>query len=173
MPGVDVVGDILDTDVLQQAGLAEARVVVLACENDSAALLAATVIRDFAPNLPIIACAALKENVERIQHGGADFALSISQVSGQILAHHILGEIVSQQTYIKLVKQKAAWLAGRHPLDTDIASGSHCNIVAIGRNGDTVLDIADDYVLEENDDIFVCGTADALNQFKATTSSDL
>ncbi len=171
MPGVDIVGDILDTDVLQQTGLAEARVMVLACENDSAALLAATVIRDFAPDLPIIACAALEENVERIQHGGADFALSISQVSGQILAHHILGEMVSQQTYIKLVKQKAAWLAGRHPLDPDITAGSRCSIVAVGRNGDTVLDITDDFVLEENDDIFICGTVDTLNQFKATSSS--
>ncbi|MCP4488199.1 MAG: hypothetical protein GY820_12885 [Gammaproteobacteria bacterium] len=171
MPGVDVVGDMLDSNVLQQAGLATARTIVLACENDSATLLAATVVRDFAPDLLIIACAALAENVERIQHGGADFTLSISQVSEQILTHHILGEMASQQTYMKLVRQNADWLAGKHPFDPEITN-RHCNIVAVGRNGETLLDIADDFVLEQDDDVFVCGTVDALNQFKATSSSN-
>ncbi len=167
LPGVDVVGDMLDTCVLQQAGLAKARTIVIACENDSATLLAATVIRDFAPDLPIIACAALEENVERIQHGGADFALSISQVSEQILSHHILGEMTSQQTYMKLLRQKADWLAGRQPLDPTITTGNNCNIVAVDRNGEILLDIAGDFILEENDSVFVCGTVDGLNQFKA------
>ncbi|MCP3688265.1 MAG: hypothetical protein GY784_07615 [Gammaproteobacteria bacterium] len=167
LPGVDVVGDMLDTNVLQQAGLAEARTIVIACENDSATLLATTVIRDFAPDLPIIACAALEENVERIQHGGADFALSISQVSEQILSHHILGEIASQKTYMKLVRHNAAGLVGVHPMDPAITAGNNCNIVAVERNGEMLLDIAGDFVLEENDSIFVCGTADGLIQFKA------
>jgi len=104
--------------VLEQAGLADARVVILAGENDSATLLAATVVRDFAPDVPIIACAALEENVNRLQQGGADFALSVSQVAGQLLAHHILGKMVSQQAHIKLVKHPAAQLAGHHPLFT-------------------------------------------------------
>jgi len=53
--------------------------------------------------------------VNRIQQGGADFALSASQVAGQLLAHHILGEMVSQQAHIKLVKPAATSLKGLHP----------------------------------------------------------
>jgi len=70
----------------------------------SPTLLAATVVRDFAADVPIIACAELADNVGRIQQVGADYALSVSQVAGQLLAHYILGEMVSQQTRIKLVK---------------------------------------------------------------------
>ena len=99
-PGVHVVGDIIDRDVLARVPLAGARVVVLALDKDSAALPAATVLRDHAPDLPIIAGVSLAENVARIQHAGVDYALSVSQVAGQLLAHHVLGETVSLQPRI-------------------------------------------------------------------------
>lgn len=165
-PNIDVVGDLLDTSILERAALAEARVVVLACENDSATLLAATVVRDFAPDVPIVACAALEENVSRIQHGGADFALSVSQVAGQLLAHHILGEMVSQQSHIKLARHNAAEFSGLHPLDPTITGDSQCNIIAIGRGKTVILDKLDELVISEEDNIYICGTADALNRFQ-------
>lgn len=163
--GVDLVGDILDTGILERADLATARVVVLACENDSATLLAATVVRDYAPDLPIIACVALEDNIARIQQAGADFALSVSQVSGQLLAHHILGEMVSQQAHIKLVKRVAGSLIGRHPLDSGIREQTQCTIVAVERAGEVIMDISPSLVLAEGDDIYICGTIDGLNRF--------
>ena len=81
-PHVDLVGDVLDTNVLGQADLTTARVIIIAGENDSATLPAASVVRDYAPDVPILACAALEENVGRILQAGADFALSVSQVAG-------------------------------------------------------------------------------------------
>ena len=165
LPGVDIVGDVLDSSVLEKAGLAEARVVILAGENDSATLLAATVVRDFAPDIPIIACAALEENVTRLQQGGADFALSVSQVAGQLLAHHILGKMVSQQAHIKLVKHPAAQLAGHHPFESGIDETNQCRIVAVERAGEIIMEIASDFVLQAKDDIYVCGTVEALNRF--------
>ena len=165
MPNVDVVGDVLDSSVLEQAGLADARVVILAGENDSATLLAATVVRDFAPDVPIIACAALEENVNRLQQGGADFALSVSQVAGQLLAHHILGKMVSQQAHIKLVKHPAAQLAGHHPFESGIDETNQCRIVAVERAGEIIMEIPSGFVLDAGDDIYVCGTVEALNRF--------
>ncbi len=172
MPNVDVVGDVLDSSVLERAGLADARVVILAGENDSATLLAATVVRDFAPEVPIIACAMLEENVNRLQQGGADFALSVSQVAGQLLAHHILGKMVSQQAHIKLVKHPAAQLAGHHPFESGIDETNQCRIVAVERNGEIIMDLPATFVLAADDDIYVCGTVDALNQFYDSFQQD-
>ena len=165
IPNVDVVGDVLDASVLERAGLADARVVILAGENDSATLLAATVVRDFAPDVPIIACAALEENVNRLQQGGADFALSVSQVAGQLLAHHILGKMVSQQAHIKLVKHPAAQLAGHHPFESSIDESLQCRIVAVERDGVIIMDVPTSFSLTADDDIYVCGTVEALNRF--------
>ena len=163
---VDVVGDVLDTDILESAGVRQARVVILACVNDSATLLAATVVRDYAADVPIIACAELADNVGRIQQAGADFALSVSQVAGQLLAHHVLGEMVSQQTRIKLVKLGAERLAGRHPLEPRIREHTGCSVVAVERAGEIILDFPPSFVLAEADALFVCGTVKALEHFR-------
>jgi Kef-type K+ transport system membrane component KefB/Trk K+ transport system NAD-binding subunit len=164
-PAVDVVGDLLDTSDLERAGVATARVVILACDNDNATLLAATVVRDFAADVPIIACAELADNVGRIQQAGADYALSVSQVAGQLLAHHILGEMVSQQTRIKLVKLAAGRLVGRHPLESEIRERSGCSVVAVERDGQITLDIPSSFVLAEDDGLYVCGTAEAIHRY--------
>jgi Trk K+ transport system NAD-binding subunit len=172
LPNVDVVGDMLDSSVLERAGVADARVVILAAENDSATLLAATVVRDFAPDIPIIACAKLEENVHRLQHAGADFALSVSQVAGQLLAHHILGKMVSQQAHIKLVKHAAQPFAGRHPFASEIDPVRQCRIVAVERGGEVIQEFPPDFVLREDDDIYVCGTLEALNRFYDSYQQD-
>jgi len=172
LPNVDIVGDILDSSVLERAGLDNARVIILAGENDSATLLAATVVRDFAPDIPIIACAKLEENVNRLQQGGADFALSVSQVAGQLLAHHILGKMVSQQAHIKLVKHTAVQLAGRHPSDSGIGDAQQCRIIAVERAGEVIMDFPAEFTLAEHDDIYLCGTVESLNRFHDSFQQD-
>ena len=164
-PGVDVVGEVLDAAVLESAGVARARVLILACENDNATVLAATVARDYAPDVPIIACAILEENVGRIQQAGADFALSVSQVAGQLLAHHILGEMISQQAHIKLVKVDAGRLVGHHPLKSKIREHTGCTVIAVERGGEILMDIPPSFVLAEDDALYVCGMVDAFDRF--------
>ena len=164
-PGVDMTGDFLDTGTLDRAGAAAARVVILACGSDSATLLAATVARDFAPHVPIIACAELEENVGRIQQAGADFALSVSQVAGQLLAHHILGEMVSQQAHIKLVKLNAGRFSGRNPLDIRVRERTGCTVIAVERGGEIIMDLPPSLEVLPEDAIYVCGTVNAFDRF--------
>lgn len=165
--GVDVVGDVLDPKVLALAGVSQARVVILACEGDSATLLAATGVRSFAPDVPIIACIDLSENVERVHRAGADFTFSVSQVAGQLLAYHVLGEMVSQQARIKVGKVDAGALAGRYPMEPEIRDRTGCTIVAVEREGEVVLDMPTGFVLQDTDAIHVCGTVDAVGAFSA------
>ena len=122
-------------------------------------------VRDYAPDVPIIACAALEDNVGRIQQAGADFALSVSQVAGQLLTHHILGEMVSRQAHIKLVKRSAGKLVGHHPLESSIRERTGCTIVAVERATEVIMDIPSEFTLGEADELYVCGTVDALNRF--------
>ncbi len=157
--------DVLDTRVLERASVSTARVVILAAENDSATLLAAIVVRNHAPDVPIIACAALAENVGRIQQAGADFALSVSQVAGQLLAHHVLGEMVSHQARIKLAKLDAGRLAGHHPLESRVRERTGCSVIAVERAGEVIMDIPPSFVLAEEDALYVCGTAPAFDSF--------
>jgi Trk K+ transport system NAD-binding subunit len=155
--GVDVVGDILDTDVYDHADVLDARVVILTCEDDNTSVLASTVIRNYAPDVPIIACTQLEESVGRSQQAGVDFAVSVSEVSGQLLAHHILGDMVSQQTHVKLVRLAVGNLAGSHPSQTKIHDRTGCTIIGIVRKDTVIIDFPESFKIEESDDIYICG----------------
>jgi hypothetical protein len=65
------------------------------------------------PEVPVIAWVNQAENVLRIHRAGADFALSISQVSGQMLAQKLLGqEAVAVDPQLKVLKVSPDGLAG-------------------------------------------------------------
>ena len=163
--GVDVVGDVLDVRVLDRAAIAEARVVILALDSDRAALFAAAVVRDHVPEIPLLACVSHVENADRVQRAGADFALSVSQVAGQLLVHHVLGEMVSHKPRIKMVKLRPGPLAGRHPLAARIRERTGCSVVAVERTGEVLMEIPASLVLEPEDALYICGTPAAFDRY--------
>ncbi len=166
IPGVDVVGDVLDESVLERAPVAAARAVILALESDNATLLVARVVRGYAADVPIIAAARALENVERILAAGADFALSIGQVAGQLLSHHVLGEAVSLQPRIQLAKVPPGGLAGRHPLAAGIRERTGCSVVAVERQGEILIDFPSDFELSGDDALYLCGTGNAFSRYR-------
>ena len=112
--GVDVVGDFLDTEVLAASDARTAQAVILTLDADNATIFAAAVIRNLAPDAVIIAGTSRVEIASRIHRAGADFALSVSQVGGQLLTYHILGqESVSLEVATKLVAASGTSLTGR------------------------------------------------------------
>lgn len=163
--GVDVVGDVLDVRVLDRAAVAEARVVILALDSDGAVLFAAAVVRDHVPDIPLLACVSHVENADRVQRAGADFALSVSQVAGQLLVHHVLGETVSHKPRIKMIKLRPGPLAGRHPLAARIRERTGCSVVAVERAGNVIMEIAASLVLEPEDALYICGTPAAFDRY--------
>ncbi len=171
-PGVDLVGDVTDPEVLDLLPLADARVAALALGAESPTVYAATLLRDHAPDLPIIAGARLAESVARVHRAGADFALSISQVAGQLLAHHVLGETVSLQPRIKLALVSAGQLEGKNPIRERIRERTGCTVVALDRGGTVTMDFPTDLELASDDAIYICGTADAIERYREEFPTD-
>ncbi len=167
-PGVDVVGDVLEPGVLEAGGVADAQVVILALDSDSATLFATVIVKDQAPDVTVIARVNRAENVERIHHAGADFALSISQVSGQILAQRLLRqEAIAVDSQLRVLKASAARLAGRHPRKLDVRQKTGCSIVAVERGDDLIVEFDSDFRFGDNDLVYVCGTNSATLKFVA------
>jgi Kef-type K+ transport system membrane component KefB/Trk K+ transport system NAD-binding subunit len=165
-PGVDIVGDVTDPAVLEELPLARARVVALALGAESPTVYASTALRAHAPELPIIAGAKRASSISRMYRAGVDFALSISQVSGQLLAHHVLGETVSLQPRIKLVLVSAGRLEGKNPLSERIQERTGATVVALRRGGDATMDFSPDLTLGPDDAVYVCGTAEAITRYQ-------
>jgi Trk K+ transport system NAD-binding subunit len=170
-PGVDIVGDIVDPGVLECLPLSETRVIVLALDTDSETVVAATLLRDSAPDIPIIAGASSAANVAPIRKAGADHVLSVSQVSGQLLAHHVLGETVSLQARIKLVKVGPGRLVGKNPVAERIRERTGCTIVAVEREERVHMDFPAQFRLSQDDALYICGTTNGVERYQEVFSA--
>jgi len=163
LPGVDVVGNALDQEVLERAGVRDASAVVLALSNDNEGLFAATVVREFAPQVALIARVNQAQTVKRLYQVGTDFALSIGQVAGQLLARQMLGEeYVSLEPTVKIVKVDGSSFAGQHPLRTGLRERVDVLVVALERGTTVVVEFSDDFRIVAGDALFLCGAPDAL-----------
>jgi Trk K+ transport system NAD-binding subunit len=157
--GVDVVGNALDQGTLERAGVREAGAVILALSDDSEGLFAATVVRELAPEVPLIARVNQAQTVHRLYRVGADFALSTGQVAGQLLAQHLLGEeYISLEQDLKLVKVEAGALAGHHPFRARVQETTGCQVVAIERAGEVLVELDDRFQMAEDDAVFIAGS---------------
>lgn len=159
--GVDLVGNVLDPSVLDKGGIKEARVAVLALNSDDATLFATVMIRDAAADVPIVARVNHSRNVENIYRAGADYALSISDISGEMLYTRLLGRSARTReehrsvTHVPVREKDGVALrdAGIRELG--------CSAVALRRDGEFLTNMTAGTVLRAGDDLYICGTIEA------------
>lgn len=163
---VDVVGNILEHATLERAKVRSASAVVLALSNDSAGVFAAAVVRDYAPEVRLIARVNLAPNVARLYQAGADLALSVGQVAGQILAHHLLGETaVTVEQRLKLARLTAGTMVGGHPWQASVREKTASAVVALERGADVLVEFDPEFQVRADDVLFVCGTTASLEKY--------
>jgi len=163
--GADVVGDFLDPELVARAEPGRADAVLLALDRDSSTLFAALVVRELAPQVPIIARVNEAANVERIHLAGADFALSISQVAGQIVGHRILDEeSISVEPGLRVRALDTASLAGRTLGDLALRERTGCSAVALERGEELRVELDESLRIEAGDRLFVCGATESIRR---------
>ena len=171
VPGVDVVGDVTEPDVLESAGIEEASTVILALSDDTLAIFATLVIRELAPEVEIIARANDTESVRKLYRAGADYVLALSTVSGRMLASTILEEeVISFDQQIEIVRMQPGALAGRTLAEADIRAVTDCTVVAVERDGTIETDLAPDFRLERDDRVIVAGPDHGIAAFSSLAS---
>jgi len=172
-PEVDQVGDMLDVKTLEAAGVKNAQAVIMALDTDSSTLFATVILKDLAPEVPVIARVNQAENVERIHRAGADFALSISQVSGQMLAKKLLGqESVAVDPQLKVLKVAPDGLAGRNPAELGIRERTGCSVVAVERGDDVIVEFEPGFRFQPQDSVYICGSGNAMRRFREVFGRD-
>ncbi|MCX6873429.1 MAG: NAD-binding protein [Verrucomicrobia bacterium] len=166
--GVDLVGNVLDPELLVKVGVQEAQAVILALSEDSTTLFATVILKDMAAHVPVIARVNRPENVERIHAAGVDFALSISQVTGQILARKLLGKrAVSLDQALKVSMVTSPKLVGGHPTALRIREHTGCSVVAVERGEEVLVRFEREFAFEASDSVYICGSEEATRKFAA------
>lgn len=165
-PDVDIVGDVTDPATLEQADLERARAVVLALDSDTTTIFTTLVINQLAPDIEIIARVHNADNVWKVYNAGADFALSMSTISGEMLASLLIHDrdILIPQTDFEFVRTKAPRVAGQTLEEAHIRAETGATIVAVERADDLITDLAPDFELAEDDVLIASGTPDAVDR---------
>ncbi|USZ69770.1 NAD-binding protein (plasmid) [Halorussus salilacus] len=168
-PGVDVVGDATDPETLVEAGIEDARTVVLTLADDTLTGFATLVVRDLDPDVEVLARAEETENVRKIYRAGADYVLALSTVSGRMLASTILEdeEVLSMDEQVEIVRTTAPKLAGRTLAEADVRARTGCTVIAVERDGEVVTDLGPEFRLQRDDDVVIAGTDESVGRFTA------
>jgi Trk K+ transport system NAD-binding subunit len=166
-PAADVVGDATDPDVLRQAGIEEARTLVLAPSNDTTTVFATLVARELDSEIEIVARAQETANTRKLYQAGADYVLALATVSGRMLASTVLEseEFISPATQVEIVRTSAPNLAGESLAEADVRAETGVTVIAVERNGTTVAELDPDFTLRTDDEVLVTGTDEDIGRF--------
>ncbi|MGH9423883.1 MAG: potassium channel family protein [Thermoanaerobaculia bacterium] len=163
--GVDVAGNVLDPSVLDRAGLHECRAVVLALNSDDSTLFATVIARDAAGDVPVIARVNHSRNIDNIYRAGADFALSISDISGEMLSARLLGRVARSRDEHRRVVRVVARVG--HSLREMPLRSHGCSLLAIKRAG-VFLPVTPHLFIQPGDELYVCGGTEAAKNVAET-----
>jgi Trk K+ transport system NAD-binding subunit len=166
LPGVDCVGNVLDPTVLESAGLLNSRAVILALNSDDATLFATVIVRDAVADVPVIARVNHGRNLVNIDRAGADFVLSISDVSGEMLSARLLGRAVrSREEHRQVISASVRRMSGKSLRELAIR-GEGSSALAIQRGGHFITRLTAETLLQEGDALYVCGIADTVRSME-------
>lgn len=154
-PNIDFAGDVLDQAVLEKANLADARALILALDSDDSTLFATVIARDLAADVAIIARVNHARNLDNIHRAGADYALSIADVSGQMLSARLLGRKARvREEHRRVVRVDGASVANRSRAEL---AGAGQIVLAVERGGLVVHEVSRE-TMQRADGAWVCTT---------------
>ncbi len=164
---IDVRGDVTDADTLIDADIENARSIVLAIDNDTAAIYATLVLEKIAPETEVIARANETETVRKLYRAGAEYVLALSTVTGRMLSSVLLEdeELLTPETQFEIIRTTAPNLAGRSLDDADIRARYGCTVVAAERDGELLTTLGPSFTIREDDTLIIAGSDETVNRF--------
>lgn len=168
---VDVVGDPTDEETLHEAGVEEARTIVVALDDgDDDAILTTLVAQQINPEAEILAAVGKTSNVSRIRSAGADYVLALPNVAGRLVTLTLSeGEAMSFDEQVHIRRLPASAIVGDHLDPTAFRDETNCAVVGVERDGQ-LYTVADDFEIERDDFVVVAGMDSDLDELEGETS---
>jgi Trk K+ transport system NAD-binding subunit len=135
--GADVVGDGCSRAVLAEAGVADADAVVVGLPDDSKALLATVLARALNPDVEVLVRVGDTAATRKAFSAGADYVLSVPQVSARMVARELRGEeVLAPASQVRLVRVPATPFAGTTLAESGIYERTGCRVIAVEDDGE-------------------------------------
>ena len=167
-PGVDVVGEASDEAALKEAGIENARSVILAIPDDTETEFATLVMRDLNRDLDIAARTEEEETVQKMYRAGANYVLSLAQVTGRMTASAVLEDetVISMDTQVNVRRTEAPGLVGQTLAEADVRARTGCTVIAVERGDEVRTDVGPEFRVESGDRLVIAGSDEGTKQFR-------
>lgn len=168
---IDVVGNITDRSTIERADVGNADAVVLCLDGDISTIYASILIAQVAPDVEIIARVDETESISTLYQAGADFVLSLSAVTGEILAAELLGILGEEggflpaSTEFKFARAAGSHFAGQSLAEIDLRRQTGCTVAAVERGDKLWTDVRGDFIVEDDDVLIVAGSKEKVGDF--------
>ena len=162
-----VVGDATEPKVLIEAGLGDASTVIITTRDDDTNIYLAIFCRKARPDIQIICRSSIDQNVATMHRVGCDFVLSYSSMGANAILNLLKrSDVLMVAEGLDVFKMPLPQsLIGRTLAASDIRQTTGCSVIAIGHNGQSVINPDPDMVLEAGMEIVVIATVEAENKF--------
>lgn len=163
----DVIGDVTDPETIARVSPDSARAIVLALDDDTTTIYATLMLKQLVPDVELIARVHDPDNVWKLYNAGADFVLSMSVITGEMLASKLIEdrEILTPQVEFEFARFEAPELAGQSLAEAHIRARTGCTVVAIERGDDLLTELRPTHTIEADDVLIVSGTDEAIRRF--------
>jgi voltage-gated potassium channel len=168
-PDHTIIGSAADLNCLQSAGIREAPTTIVTTSDDATNIYLTIYCRRLRPEMQIISRANLERNISTLHRAGADFVMSYASM-GANAAFNLLEQedvvMVAEGLDVFRCPVPAA-LAGRTLRESHVRERTGCSIVAVERDGATVVNPAPDEPLPTGADaeLIVVGSTEAERRF--------
>lgn len=168
LPGVDVVGEASDETALREAGIEDARSVILAIPDDTETEFATLMMRDMNTDLDIAARTEQEETVQKMYRAGANYVLSLAQVTGQMTASAVLDDetVISMDTQVNIRRTDAPRIVGQTLAEADVRTRTGCTVIAVERDSKVRTDVGPEFRIEKGDKLVIAGSDAGTKRFR-------
>lgn len=161
-------GNAADIDVLQKAGIMNARSIIITTHNDDINIYLAIYCRQLRPDVQIISRANNEKTVSKLHRAGADLVMSFASMASNSIIN-----LLNPEKVLMVVEGLSIFRASAQPIltgkslaESKIREATGCSVVAITRDGNLVLNPDPFAPLVANDELVLIGTVEAEKNFK-------
>ncbi|MDH3349886.1 MAG: NAD-binding protein [Desulfobulbaceae bacterium] len=161
-------GNAAERGVLEQAGISEARSVIITTHNDAVNIYLTIYCRQLRPDIQIISRATQERNVSKLHRAGADLVMSYASMGANVIMN-----LLNPNGVLTIAEELSVFRVPIHPSITGktlqqsmIREKTECSVIAINRDGIPIFSPDPQMELLEEDELIIVGTGHAEKSFK-------
>jgi len=164
---IDIVGDAGSDEVLAEAGVESAGAIIVGLPDDSATLLTTVLARSLNPDIEILARVSDTDATRKALSAGADYVLSVPQVSARMVAMELRGEdVLAPASQIRLLRVPAKPLTGSTLAGSGIYEKTGCRVIAVEDESGFTSTVDPQRQFTGDERIVLVGSDKAIQQFR-------